>query len=384
VEDAPPTEAWLRRDTAGRIARLHALMRERGWDALVAAGHGCPDGMGHLRWIANARAWAGPMFGLLRADDPAPWILTASGYQARWARDGATTQPARVEEARDPIARLAQLAGAARRIGIAGLGRMRVADHAALAAALPGARLEDATAAVDALRRLKTAFEVAAIRAGGVVLDAAMDAFGAAARVGGRVHDAMAAAETVVRVQGAFWGRAKMALDGTPFTVPPPVARRFRADDVILFELVYENAWGYWHELTSVFAFAPLPERQARLLDAYLDAFQAGVQALRPGTTLREVAAAMDAALSRADFAPAGRHTPDGHSIGLDGADGPSNWAAPDFVLRDGMVISLHPGAVPAGGAGFLMSDNVLVTPAGGMTLSPRDRGRRLTLLEVS
>jgi Xaa-Pro aminopeptidase len=88
------------------------------------------------------------------------------------------------------------------------------------------------------------------------------------------------------------------------------------------------------------------------------------------------VSEANDAALRARGFDVVGKHTPDCHSIGLDGSDGPSSQAAPDFVMLSDMVLSFHPGTVLAHGRGFLVSDNFQVTPDGAVRLSPHTADR--------
>jgi Xaa-Pro aminopeptidase len=370
----------LKRDVARRIALLHAMMRANGYAALLLLGDGSPDGLGALRYVANVRIWAGRAYAVLGEDDPDPWVQIASPYQALWTRNETTTRPERVESGDDPVARAAarvrDCTGHARRVGVVSLAKLTLAEHAGFSAALGGFELIDAGGAFDAIRRIKSAFEIAAMRENGAILDAAMDVFAQHAHVGARYRDACAAAEAFVKARGAFWGRSKLSLDRSPYTVPPPADRRMRADDVVNFELVYESPFGYWLEMTTVFSFGDPPDDVAALLQAYLRAFEASCAEARPGATFRTIADTNDATLRALGFAVAGKHTPDCHSIGLDGADGPNSLAAPEFTLAQDMVLSFHPGAILAGNRGFLISDNVLVTPRGGERLSPHTPAR--------
>ena len=89
------------------------------------------------------------------------------------------------------------------------------------------------------------------------------------------------------------------------------------------------------------------------------------------GNTYRHVSDANDKALRDRGFPVDGKHTPDCHSTGLDGSDGPNSLGAPDFVLKPNMVLSYHPGTVLENDRGFLISDNFLVTSEGAFRLSP-------------
>lgn len=370
----------LKRDVARRIGRIQAMMADQGLNALIVVGSGSPSGLGALRYITNAHLWGGAAYAVLGADDPDPWVQVWSSYQGVWTRNESTTSPERVESPDNIVARTAELAkgyaGRGRRIGIVNLQKMSLAEHGAFSRALEGYELVDATGGYNALRQIKSPFELEAIQQNGAILDACMDVFADNARVGARYWDVCAATEAFVKARGAFWGRSKLSLDLTPYTVPTPKELRMGEDDIINFEIVYESPWGYWLEMTTVFSFIELPDEARAQLDGYLRAVESSSAAARAGATFREVSEANDATLRELGFAVAGKHTPDCHSTGLDGSDGPSSAAAPDFVLQPNMVLSFHPGTVLEGNRGFLISDNFLVTPGGAVRLSPHTAER--------
>jgi Xaa-Pro aminopeptidase len=259
--------------------------------------------------------------------------------------------------------------------------RMTLAEHDGFTRTLGGLELVDLTAPFASLRLRKSAAEVAAFRGNGAILSRAISVFGDTARIGGSCAAACAAAEAEVRAHGGFWGRSKMSFGASPYTVPPAPGRRFEAEDIFTFELVFESPEGYWTEMTCLFAFRALPAAMAALHDAYLDAFEVARRAARPGATFAAIAAATDAAIAARGFRVGGKHTPDCHSIGLDGGDGPGSIAAPQTILAEGMVLSLHPGTQLADGRAFLVSDNVLVTGDGGVQLSGLTAERRFVRL---
>ena len=133
----------------------------------------------------------------------------------------------------------------------------------------------EVSAAFDAIRQIKSPFELEAIQQNGAILDSAMDVFKDVAGVGVRYWDACAAVEGYIKSFGAFWGRTKLSIDGTPYTVPTPKDLRMGGDDIINFEIVYESPYGYWLEMTTVFSFEPLPDDVRALLDGYLAAVEA-------------------------------------------------------------------------------------------------------------
>ena len=102
-----PIASALAADVPGRIARVQAAMRDAGVDALLVHGHGSPDGMGLVRYLANARAWAGRIYAVLGRTDPDPGVLSHSGYQAAWTRAAVLRQTEKVDIPSDHIRRTA-------------------------------------------------------------------------------------------------------------------------------------------------------------------------------------------------------------------------------------------------------------------------------------
>ena len=371
----------LKRDVARRIKRIQTMMAENDLGALIIIGQAAPGGLGALRYISNAHLWGGAGYAILSADDPHPWLEIWSSYQAVWSRNETTTLPERVESPASIIERTAELAagfaGSNGRIGMVNMNKLlSVGTHQQFIAALDGYELVEATGAFNTIRQIKTPFELEAMQQNGAILDQAMDVFRDCAHVGARYWDVCAAVEGFIKGHGAFWGRTKLSLDLTPYTVPTAKDLRMKEDDIINFEIVYESPWGYWLEMTTVFSFQDLPDDVQAMLDGYLRAVECSSGAAKAGNTLRDISEANDRALRELGFPVDGKHTPDCHSTGLDGSDGPSSAGDPDFVLKPNMVLSFHPGTVLENDRGFLISDNFLVTPEGGVLLSPHNAHR--------
>lgn len=381
------THQALKRDVARRIERIQGMMRAKDLEALIIVGAGAPGGLGALRYISNVHLWGGAAYGVLGSEDPDPWVEVWSSYQAVWTRNETTTIPSRVESPDDVIARTAQLAkeyaAKSKRVGVINMNKqLSVGEYGKFAKALEGYEMVETTGEYNAIRQIKTPFELEAMQQNGAILDACMDVFRDHACVGARYWDVCAATEAFVKGQGAFWGRTKLSLDITPYTVPPPKDLIMKEDDIINFEIVYESPWGYWLEMTTIFSFHELPDDVHALLEGYLQAVDASSAVAKPGNTLRMISEANDQTLRDLGFPVVGKHTPDCHSTGLDGSDGPSSEGAPDFVLKPNMVLSFHPGTVMENNRGFLISDNFLVTPEGAVRLSPHSAHRYHLLLE--
>jgi Xaa-Pro aminopeptidase len=375
------THDALKRDVARRVERIQAMMKEKDVAALVIVGQAQPGGIGAIRYITHAHLWGGAAYVVLGADDPHPWLLVWSSYQSVWCRNETTTLPDRVESPDDIVSRTTELAkgyaGSNKRIGMVNMNKlMSVGEHQKFTKAFEGYELVEVTAAFDAIRQIKSPFELEAIQQNGAILDSAMDIFKEYARVNARYWDVNGAVEGYIKSFGGFWGRTKLSLDLSPYTVPTPKDQRISEDDIINYEIVYESPWGYWLEMTAVFSFKPLPKEAQALLDGYLMAVEQSSQAAKAGNTFRMISETNDKTLADLGFKVVGKHTPDCHSTGLDGSDGPSTASNPDFVLKSNMVLSFHPGTILEGNRGFLVSDNFLVTPEGAVRLSPHNASR--------
>ncbi|MDZ4766393.1 MAG: M24 family metallopeptidase [Chloroflexota bacterium] len=382
------THEGLKHDVARRIERIQAMMAQKGLDALIIVGQAQPGGIGGIRYITHAHLWGGAAYAILGASDPHPWLQVWSSYQGVWSRNETTTLPERVESPDNIVARTSDLAkdyaAANKRIGMVNMNKlMSIGEYQKFVKALDGYEMVEVTADYDSIRQIKTPFELEAIQQNGAILDAAMDVFRDQARVGKRYWEVCAAVEGYIKSFGGFWGRTKLSLDWSPYTVPTAKDLRMGADDIINFEIVYESPWGYWLELTSVFAFKPLPADAQAMLDGYLMAVENSAAVAKAGNTFRMISEANDKTLRDLGFPVVGKHTPDCHSTGLDGSDGPSAASNPDFVLKSNMILSYHPGTILENNRGFLVSDNFLVTPEGAVRLSPHHANRYFMQLEA-
>ena len=84
---------------------------------------------------------------------------------------------------------------------------MSLGTYNAFVGELEGYEMVEVSAAFDAIRQIKSPFELEAIQQNGAILDSAMDVFKDVAGVGVRYWDACAAVEGYIKSFGAFWGR---------------------------------------------------------------------------------------------------------------------------------------------------------------------------------
>lgn len=124
---------------------------------------------------------------------------------------------------------------------------------------------------------------------------------------------------------------------------------------------------GYCSDLTRTVSVGEPSDELRRVYGAVLDAQQAAIQAIRPGTTTAAVDAAARDVLVECGLGEAFSHGT-GHGLGLEIHEDPRLARAASHVptaLEPGMVTTVEPGAYLPGWGGVRIEDDILVTVSG-------------------
>ena len=234
----------------------------------------------------------------------------------------------------------------------------------------------------------KTAREVERVRIANEVADFGLEAFFREAIPGKRETEIAATVESAIHVSGVGYkgvgnARAEAEVISGPRTsgawdFPTSSSRVVAEGDLVLIELA-TVADGYWSDLTRTVVAGSPNDSQRRLFQAQRAAYEAALNAMRPGVPAADADAAGRKALDefgvRELFA---HHT--GHGIGFRYHE-PIPFVHPDstHVLRVGMITSLEPGLY-GDNFGLRVEDNVVITPDGAQRLC---RAARWLALEV-
>jgi len=368
----------LQQDIRRRIRNVQSIMKAHGADVLLLSARGAPGQMGVARYFTNLQLWAGAAWVVLGSEEAEPALVLESSYEAEWNRQAAATAWVECPEA-DALGRAIEIVRdqscSDKKIGVVQPEKTwKYGDWTRFQNELAGGgrKTVELGKEIDALRSVKSSFEIEEIYRTGCVLTEAMERFSATARPGVRCWEAAATAEQIIKSQGGYQGRTKFSFNLRPETIPTPLDRRFSEDDIFVFEIVYPGPYGYWYEMSLLFSFKNLPEEQEQQLRAHEKVIQICSTAMKSGTKIGSMHAIASQVWREEGFEVIGAHTPNCHSIGLDGIDGPSSWATPDVVLKPNMVLSFHPSTLLKGERAYLLSDNYLVTPQGCVPLSPR------------
>jgi len=234
------------------------------------------------------------------------------------------------------------------------------------------------------LRLVKSAEEVAALRRGAALTDAAVTALAGALSPGTTDYQALSAAEYAYTAQGGLHHIHYLgitAMDEPAVSVPAqwPTGLVIRHRDVVTCEISAAAAPEYAGQVLRTFTVGAPPTALYAELHAVADAaYDAVAAALVPGTRASDLAAAAVAVIGQAGFTAI-----DDLVHGFGGGYLPPvipapgrRMATPDFILTAGMTVVVQPNVVTRDGrAGVQTGELLLVTERGPERLHTFPRG---------
>jgi len=232
-----------------------------------------------------------------------------------------------------------------------------------------GVEAVPAGGAVEALRRVKDAEELAAIAEASKLADAALKQTVENGFIGKTERAVADFFEEKVRGFGGTLSFDTIVAAGPNGAQPhaEPGPREIREGELIVFDMGAKLD-GYCSDGTRTYATGDPGEEGRLVYETVLAAQQAALEAIRPGETGEDVD---KAARKVIDGAGHGEHFGHGlgHGVGLDIHERPGLGRAPD-TLQAGDVITLEPGCYRQGYGGVRLEDLVLVTEDGCETLT--------------
>ncbi len=122
---------------------------------------------------------------------------------------------------------------------------------------------------------------------------------------------------------------------------------------------------GYASDMTRTVMVGDPSEKQREIYELVLEAQRAGVAAVKPGLTGKEVDEVTRSIIAAKGYGDAFSHGT-GHGVGLAVHEAPAVSARSEETLRPGMVVTVEPGIYLPGFGGVRIEDMVLVTETGG------------------
>jgi Xaa-Pro aminopeptidase len=249
---------------------------------------------------------------------------------------------------------------------------MSVKDHARLAGMLrAGIELVPAGGAIEALRAVKDADELEAIRAAARLADDALTEVLGRGLVGRTEREVALDLEFTMRRMGAqaasfppivAAGEHGALPHAAPREVPIPAATLVVVDWGAQLD-------GYASDCTRTYATGDIDPRDGEVYELVLQAQERALAAVRPGPTGREVDAVARSIIDAAGHAEHFGHGL-GHGVGLDVHEGPRLSKQGDTALAAGMVVTVEPGVYVPGAVGVRIEDLVIVTDEGAEVVS--------------
>ena len=356
-----------------RHANIRAAMGEHGLDALIVSGNEYSGFEGAVTYVSGFQIVHRYAYVVIPADGD-PFIVFPT--EARYVGEHGTTALEQVFHARpgEHIAAHAQVAGW-KRVGVYGLDYiMTVRDYAAL----DGLDLVGFDVEFDLARAVKSEAELVSVRDSVRINQRGFELWHEAYAPGKTAAVVMAAAEEWFIAEGCGRLTMNMVLTGTDSFARPEfkIARSTEVlQGFVLPSLEVAGPGMHWVEVSrAVRARDAVPSDETkRMLEAYVEYYEAAKSAMHAGATCHDVHSAVSKG-----FTDRGYHLGHvtGHSIGMTMIEFPKVGEGSDVELKENMVLSMHPHAIAANGEDCLyMQDTWLVTADGGVPLADLEMG---------
>ena len=234
-----------------------------------------------------------------------------------------------------------------------------------------GLELEPRRGVVESLRIVKESEELDTIRRATEVTDRAYEVL-ADEQFSGRTEKALAwRMEQLLHECGADGVAFPVDIAAGPTAASPhavPGDRVVQEGDLVLVD-AGALVGGYCSDCTRTFAVGEVSDSLRELYDLVRRAQQAGLDAVRPGASGRDVDAAARAMIADAGYGENFGHGL-GHGLGLLVHEAPVLRPESEDVLAAGHVVTVEPGIYLSGVAGVRIEDLVVVTDDGAEVLT--------------
>lgn len=255
---------------------------------------------------------------------------------------------------------------------------MRVLELKLLKAHTTGVKLAAAEPILAQLRMIKDQAELANMRRAVEITEAALMDTLEKVRAGMTEKDIAAELQVACLRYGAEGMPFEpIVLAGARSALPhgAPTDRPIRAGQMLLFDFGV-SANGYASDITRTFALDEVDDEMKKIYDIVLRANEAGRAAARPGAEIQEVDRAARKVINDAGYKEFFTHRT-GHGLGLAGHEAPYACEGDATVLEPGMVFTVEPGIYLPNKGGVRIEDDVVITEAGGESLTTFDRALR-------
>ncbi len=237
---------------------------------------------------------------------------------------------------------------------------------------LTDTELVPTTNAVEGLREVKDAAEIARMEKAAGIADAALYEVLPMMSDGVTEEEFGLALDTAMRRGGAESVAFETIVAAGPNSAKPhhhPGSRPIKHGDTVVvdFGATFE---GYRSDMTRTFCVGADPEGDMARVFAVVGASQAaGAAAVRPGIATKEIDDVCRAIIADAGWADRFEHGT-GHGVGLDIHEAPTVSQLGTAILAPGFVVTVEPGVYLPGLGGVRVEDTLVVTEDGARALT--------------
>lgn len=225
---------------------------------------------------------------------------------------------------------------------------------------------------VEALRMVKSAGEVEAIREAVQLNSRAFASVVKKIRPGIRELDVAAELEYQMKREGAQGPSFDtIVASGARAALPHarPTLNRVEANQLLLIDMGATRE-GYTSDMTRTVAIGKGSPFWRRTYEAVLEAQLAAIGRIRPGVAVASVDQEARRVLAKHGLEKSFTHST-GHGLGLEIHEAPRLGRKEKTKLQEGMVVTVEPGVYLEGQGGIRIEDTVLVTRQGCEVLTP-------------
>ncbi|MCG7840973.1 MAG: Xaa-Pro peptidase family protein [Methanomassiliicoccales archaeon] len=252
-----------------------------------------------------------------------------------------------------------------RTVGVNGQG-ITHANYLEIDRLTPNAELLDVSKGLETSRLIKDRDEIDRIRRACGIASRVAEDIPSILRKGMTEHEA--AAEIDYRMM-------KLGASGTAFGTNASFGAssaepHHGAEDIVLKEghvALFDfgcKVDGYCSDITRTFFVNEVKDWQEHMYQVVLEAQGAALATIKAGANGKDVDAAARKVIDASEFKGLMVHST-GHGLGLSVHDGGRMALDHDFLLKEGMVLTVEPGVYIAGRGGVRIEDDVLITKDG-------------------
>lgn len=240
-----------------------------------------------------------------------------------------------------------------------------------------GALTVSAEGCLERARMQKTEEEISYLRQAVRLADEVWPVFMQGVADGLNEYQIVAEVEHYLKLHGAEDCFMLLATGGDDVRgMTPPMMRTARPGDMVRTEITPQvNGW--WAQICRTCVKGRANENQKKAFEIFLEAEQAGFDMIRPGVNIRDVAKAENDVFRKYGY---GEYCTEkytrvrGHGHGLDLDEMPLVLESTDLVLKENMVVVIHPNTFSPLCGYMVFGDPVLITKDGYELLSVTER----------